>query len=148
MMRQLFDAVLYCHSMGIVHRDLKPENLLLSTDHLKSTIKIADFGLACFTTPDAPLTLVAGTPGYIAPEVISGKPYDHKCDFWSLGVIMFLLLAGELPFAHEKQEELFALIRKGRYNFSQESWTHVSSEAKDLVRGLLTVKVSRRYGRE
>ena len=98
MMRPLFDAVLYCHEVGIVHRDLKPENLLLTTD---STIKIADFGLSCFTSPDEPLNMIAGTPGYIAPEIISKKPYDHKCDYWSLGVILFMLLAGELPFQHE-----------------------------------------------
>ena len=98
-MDQLFDSVLYCHANGIVHRDLKPENLLLSCSELsRSTIKIADFGLACFTAADETLSKVAGTPGYIAPEIISCKPYDNKCDYWSLGVIMFLLLSGELPF--------------------------------------------------
>jgi serine/threonine protein kinase len=102
MITTLVGAVLYCHENGIVHRDLKPENLLLSTDDLtKSTIKIADFGLACFTEPDEPLHQIQGTPGYIAPEIISGTPYDNKCDYWSLGVIMFLMLAGELPFNHE-----------------------------------------------
>ena len=99
MMDQLFDSVLYCHANGIVHRDLKPENLLLSSSELsRATIKIADFGLACFTTADEPLRKIAGTPGYIAPEIISCKPYDSRCDYWSLGVIMFLLLSGELPF--------------------------------------------------
>ena len=95
MMRPLFDAVIYCHEMGIAHRDLKPENLLLSAD---KTIKIADFGLATFVLQDEPLLTIAGTPGYIAPEIISRKPYDQRCDFWSLGVILYLLLAGELPF--------------------------------------------------
>ena len=97
MMRPLFDAVIYCHEMGIAHRDLKPENLLLSSDKLlSSTIKLADFGLATFVSlkDDS----IVGSPGYIAPEIIAQKPYDEKCDYWSLGVILYLLLAGELPF--------------------------------------------------
>jgi serine/threonine protein kinase len=101
MMKPLFDAVIYCHGKGIVHRDLKLENLLLSSNELsQSTIKLADFGIACFTGADEPLSKVVGTPGYVAPEVISRKPYDNRCDFWSLGVIMFIMLSRELPFSH------------------------------------------------
>jgi len=99
MVRPLFDAVIYCHGLGIAHRDLKPENILLSGDNLlRSTIKIADFGLATFTSESEPCHTIGGTPGYIAPEIISRKPYDQRCDYWSLGVILFLLLSGELPF--------------------------------------------------
>ena len=96
MMAPIFHAVLYLHSNGIMHRDLKPENFLLSDPDLHfGVMKIADFGLACM---DETSTVVAGTPCYIAPEILSNQPYDKRCDLWSLGVILFLLLSGELPF--------------------------------------------------
>jgi serine/threonine protein kinase len=95
---------------------------------------------------EEPLRKAAGTPGYIAPEVNSGKPYDSKCDYWSLGVILFLLLAAELPFSHTDCGELLMLTRRGKYSFDGEVWNHVSAEAKDLVQGLLTVRPSLRYG--
>ena len=96
MMAPIFHAVLYLHSNGIMHRDLKPENFLLSDQDLNfGVMKIADFGLACM---DETSTVVAGTPCYIAPEILSNKSYDKRCDLWSLGVILFLLLSGELPF--------------------------------------------------
>ena len=76
-MAPLFDAVIMCHELGITHRDLKPENLLLTQDSLvKSTVKIADFGLSRFVGIDNKCTTIAGTPGYIAPEILSKKPYD------------------------------------------------------------------------
>ena len=91
----LFDAVMYCHSIGIMHRDLKPENLLLtSKDLTKAMVKIADFGLARFIDPQQLATTVAGTPGYVAPEVLSQSPYDFRCDYWSLAVIMYIMLSG------------------------------------------------------
>ena len=78
-------------------------------------LKIGDFALAC---QDEKSNVVAGTPCYIAPEIISNQPYDKRCDLWSLGVILFLLLSGELPFLHDEPYESFKLTRKGVYEFT------------------------------
>lgn len=119
----LFDAIMYCHDMGIVHRDLKPENLLLTAPKLEdATLKIADFGLARYVSEEEMAKTVAGTPGYIAPEILQQKPYDHRCDYWSLGVVLFLLLSGALPFEHPDHIECFALIMKGKFSFESDTW--------------------------
>jgi len=130
----LFDALTYCHSLGIVHRDLKPENLLLDSKNLeKATIKISDFGLSRFLSSAQLTTTTCGTPGYIAPEVLQQKPYDHRCDYWSLGVVLFLMLSGTHPFYHKEHTELFELIKNGEFNFGARTWENVSDEAKDLI---------------
>ena len=122
-MAPLFDAVLYCHDLGIMHRDLKPENFLLTHHRFnEATVKIADFGLSRLFGKNKKATTVAGTPCYIAPEIISKQPYSEKCDYWSLGVILFLLLSGTLPFEHEDHFELFDLIKAGEYDMSETVW--------------------------
>jgi calcium/calmodulin-dependent protein kinase I len=145
MMVPLLDAVCYCHNLGIVHRDLKPENLLLDGKDLNSAIiKISDFGLARFVTQQELATTTAGTPGYVAPEVLSREPYDHRCDYWSLGVVLFIMLSGTPPFYHEDNFELFEIIKKGKFTFDAPAWQHVSDEAKDLIKGLLVVDPNER----
>jgi serine/threonine-protein kinase CHEK2 len=99
----IFDAVLYCHERGIIHRDLKPENLLLTKKDIdQAIVKISDFGLARHINPnkDDMATTTCGTPGYVAPEILDYGPYDHRCDFWSLGCVMFIMLSGMPPFFH------------------------------------------------
>ena len=91
----LFDAVIYCHELGVIHRDIKPENILLTSKNLeKATIKISDFGLARFLGGEELAVTTAGTPGYVAPEILVQKPYDYRCDYWSLGVVLFIVLSG------------------------------------------------------
>ena len=113
----LFDAVIEAHKLGIVHRDLKPENLLLSDKDLnKATVKISDFGLARYVCPDNNVlaSTTCGTPGYVAPEILEDeKKYDTRVDFWSLGVVMFIMLSGQPPFFHEDNFELFEMIKDG-----------------------------------
>ena len=75
----------------------------------------------------------------MAPEVLSKNPYDHRCDFWSLGVVMFIILSGVAPFFHENTFNLFELIAKGQYDFGAPVWEEVSEEAKDLIKKLLVV---------
>jgi calcium/calmodulin-dependent protein kinase I len=109
-----------------------------------STVKIADFGFAKKCPNPNMLTTQCGTPGYVAPEILEGVPYDTRADMWSLGVITYILLGGYPPFIENEQRELFRKIRKGQYEFHEEYWAQVSPEAKDLISGLLTVDVNKR----
>lgn len=113
-MRPLFDAVVYCHKLQIIHRDIKLENILLTSDDSRTEqVKITDFGLSKSLGGEKFTTTICGSPGYIAPEILSETPYDQKADFWSLGVVIYVLLTGEPPFFHENCFELYELIKKG-----------------------------------
>jgi calcium/calmodulin-dependent protein kinase I len=148
--RQTAEGLKYLHTQGVVHRDLKPENLLFQTPDVDSEIKITDFGLAKYTDgPDSsPMTTACGTPGYVAPEVISGATYDHKVDMWSLGVIAYVILCGFPPFYHENHAELFRAIKSCDYAFVSPFWDNVSDSAKDLIQKLLVVDPVKRYSAE
>jgi len=98
--KPIVDAIRYCHELGIVHRDLKPENLLYETTQEHSNIKISDFGLARFVNGEY-ATTACGTPGYIAPEVIQGNGYGQEVDYWSIGIILYVMLSGFPPFYNE-----------------------------------------------
>eukprot|EP00531_Pseudo-nitzschia_arenysensis_P015637 CAMPEP_0116121086 /NCGR_PEP_ID=MMETSP0329-20121206/3514_1 /TAXON_ID=697910 /ORGANISM="Pseudo-nitzschia arenysensis, Strain B593" /LENGTH=354 /DNA_ID=CAMNT_0003614885 /DNA_START=92 /DNA_END=1156 /DNA_ORIENTATION=+ len=141
----LFSAIQYCHKKKVAHRDLKPENLLLTSENDDSDIKIADFGFAKRVTKPKSLTTQCGTPGYVASEILEGKPYDTQADMWSIGVIVYILLGGYPPFIESNQRTLFRKIRKGQYEFHDEYWSQVSEDAKDLIRNLLTVNPDERY---
>lgn len=134
----IFDSLIYCHQLGIVHRDIKPENLLFSSKNLnKAVIKVADFGLARFVDEAQLATTTCGTPGYVAPEILEQKPYNQTCDFWSLGVVLFILLSGKPPFYDEDNFALFEKIKRIDYNFNDPSWSSISTEAKDFISKLL-----------
>ena len=107
-------------------------------------IKIADFGFAKKCTKPNCLTTQCGTPGYVAPEILEGTPYDTQSDMWSLGVIVYILLGGYPPFIEKNQRELFRKIRKGQYTFHPEYWGQVSEDAKGLIRSLLVVNPGKR----
>lgn len=142
--RILLDAVDYCHHRRVAHRDLKPENLLLRSATDDSSIKIADFGFARVVKKPQSLTTQCGTPGYVAPEILTGKPYDESADMWSVGVILYILLGGYPPFIDDNQRKLFRKIRKGDYEFHEEYWGHVSDDAKQLISNLLCVRAQDR----
>ncbi|XP_028778257.1 CBL-interacting protein kinase 2-like [Neltuma alba] len=116
--QQLVSAVDYCHSRGVCHRDLKPENLLLDEN---GNLKVSDFGLSALAETkhqDGLLHTTCGTPAYVAPEVINRKGYDgSKADIWSCGVILYVLLAGYLPFHNSNLMEMYRKIGKGQYKF-------------------------------
>lgn len=143
-LRPVVDAIRYCHSMGIAHRDLKPENLLFSSPDPKAEIKITDFGLAKVLSNDL-MTTACGTPGYVAPEILLGKGYGHEVDYWSIGVILYVLLCGYPPFYDESNEVLFELIKKGKFEFPSPHWDQISDYAKDLIRNLLVVDPAKRF---
>ena len=141
-MKQLLSAVNYIHSNNIVHRDLKPENILLDTKK-ENIIKIIDWGTARFFDKSKKMNRINGTPYYIAPEVLAEK-YDEKCDIWSCGVIMYIMLCGYPPFNAESDELILEKIKKGKFSFPPEEWDSVSPLAKDLVTKMLEFHPSKR----
>ncbi|KAE8663198.1 CBL-interacting serine/threonine-protein kinase 10 [Hibiscus syriacus] len=116
--KQLISAVDFCHSRGVCHRDLKPENFLLD-EH--GNLKVTDFGLSALAETkhqDGLLHTICGTPAYVAPEVINRRGYDGcKSDIWSCGVILYVLLAGYLPFQDSNLMEMYRKIGKGEFKF-------------------------------
>ena len=140
-MKQLLSAVAFCHKNGIIHRDLKPENILLEEEEEATkeyfTIKVIDFGTSGKIKKGQKYNDVIGTPFYIAPEVLKNK-YDEKCDIWSCGVILYVMLSGEPPFYGEDDDEIYNKILTEEVQFNQKEWENISDEAKDLVKKLLT----------
>jgi len=144
-MFQLCDALKYMHAKDVVHRDLKPENILLESQADDADIKVADFGLARVVSGKDMMKTACGTPGYVAPEVLQNKGYTGGAvDCWSVGVILYILLCGFPPFYEEELPALFEQILKARYDFPSPWWDNISKEAKDLVKGLLTVDPKKR----
>mmetsp|Transcript_40288 Transcript_40288/g.114060 ORF Transcript_40288/g.114060 Transcript_40288/m.114060 type:complete len:326 (+) Transcript_40288:568-1545(+) len=141
--KQLLQSLAALHDREVVHRDLKFENIVRTTGPQGSSVKIIDFGLAAYL-PDGPLVDSCGTPFYTAPEVLKNTPYGTECDLWSLGVILFAMLSGHMPFFSESMPELFEMIMVGEYTFSQPAWEGVSPDAKDLVKRLLSLQASER----
>eukprot|EP00922_Rhytidocystis_sp_ex-Travisia-forbesii_P049190 GHVS01073259.1.p1 GENE.GHVS01073259.1~~GHVS01073259.1.p1 ORF type:complete len:657 (-),score=105.06 GHVS01073259.1:698-2668(-) len=147
LMRHILSALYYCHEHNIVHRDLKPENFLFLDKTKDSPLKIIDFGLAARCDDKTILTTKAGTPYYVAPQVLQGK-YTNKCDLWSAGVIMYILLCGYPPFHGENDAEILQKVKAGKYSFNEADWKNVSMEAKDLMRHLLVYNPDERYTAE
>jgi calcium/calmodulin-dependent protein kinase I len=140
----IIDAVNYCHEMDIIHRDLKPENLLYENSDDDSVIKISDFGLAKLVPKSTFASTAWGTPGYVAPEIVMWKRYGKEVDVWSIGIIMYILLCGYPPFYSDNNSELFEMIKTGNFEFHSPYWDQVSTEAKDLIKKLLTVDSKKR----
>jgi calcium-dependent protein kinase len=139
-MKQLLSAVAFCHKNGIIHRDLKPENILLEEEEEASkeyfTIKVIDFGTSGKMKKGQKYNEVIGTPFYIAPEVLNNN-YDEKCDMWSCGVILYVMLCGEPPFYGENDDEIYSQILNSEVRFNQKVWDDISRDAKDLIKKLL-----------
>ena len=130
--------MLQIHDHHVIHRDLKPENvLLLDRRGGLLDLRIADFGEARRLRPGEKVNGRAGTRGYMAPEVLAEWEYAHAADVWSLGVILFTLLCGSLPFNHESEADEEAAVRAGHWSFADRNWEEVSDEAKEVVCQLL-----------
>jgi len=170
--RDITHALQFLHHKGIAHRDLKPENILCSSETSLSPVKICDFDLGSglvmsesspVSTPE--LLTPVGSAEFMAPEVVEAltgeaTTYDKRCDLWSLGVIMYILLCGYPPFygscgsqcgwargefCQACQDQLFTCIQDGSYDFPDRDWAYVSEDAKDLIRHLLVKDASQRY---
>eukprot|EP00406_Dinophysis_acuminata_P042731 CAMPEP_0179312002 /NCGR_PEP_ID=MMETSP0797-20121207/53004_1 /TAXON_ID=47934 /ORGANISM="Dinophysis acuminata, Strain DAEP01" /LENGTH=495 /DNA_ID=CAMNT_0021021847 /DNA_START=24 /DNA_END=1511 /DNA_ORIENTATION=- len=150
-MKQMIGAVYYMHKNGICHRDLKPENFLFSSKAAieGNTLKLIDFGLSAeFTPGGAKFSTRAGTPYYVAPQVLEGR-YNELCDTWSCGVIMYVLLCGYPPFYHpDSDQQVLKQVKSGRYSYDPKDWAHVSQDAKNLIDKMLTMSPSARYTAE
>ncbi|KAF5829297.1 kinase-like domain-containing protein [Dunaliella salina] len=148
LIKQILNGVAYLHSHGIVHRDLKLENMILQNERDDSPVKIADFGLSKFFSPETVLSTMCGSPQYVAPEVLGVgdgiKEYSPAVDMWSIGVILFILLSGYSPFDDDNDAVLFEKIKKGNYDADDPIWEHISIGAKDAVARLLTVDTRKR----
>eukprot|EP00472_Partenskyella_glossopodia_P009447 CAMPEP_0197516600 /NCGR_PEP_ID=MMETSP1318-20131121/1500_1 /TAXON_ID=552666 /ORGANISM="Partenskyella glossopodia, Strain RCC365" /LENGTH=413 /DNA_ID=CAMNT_0043065469 /DNA_START=378 /DNA_END=1619 /DNA_ORIENTATION=+ len=164
--RRLFNAIQYMHGKGICHRDLKPENIMFKNTSINSPLKIVDFGFASslFEKKKKFQTMSQlGTMGYAAPEVFTGKPYSEKCDIWSLGVIVYILLCGFPPFVdmqdetkediintpfwvyvNKMQESVLGGSENPVLDFPEEHWKHVSSAAKNFLKQILVVDPAKR----
>merc|ERR1719454_2050797 len=149
LMQQIIRAIYYLHENHVCHRDLKPENFLFTTKEPleKCALKIIDFGLACKFDQNSVLSTKAGTPYYVAPQVLAGK-YDHLSDLWSCGVIMYVLLCGYPPFFGETDAEVLSKVRLGNFSFNAADWKNVSEDAKNLIRMLLKMNPRDRYTAE
>ena len=143
---QLLDAVAYLHAHGIAHRDIKPENVLLAAPDTFDT-KLTDFGLSRVVGEGRFMRTMCGTPLYVAPEVLRSLGtggYTDAVDLWSLGVILYLMLSGAVPFPCATDTALFAAIKAGAYAFPSPQWDGISPAAIDLVRRMMTVDPARR----
>lgn len=127
---------MYCHDNQIVHRDLKPENILYESSKQDSILKVIDFGTSRLYDPSKKMAQRLGTPYYIAPEVLE-KCYTEKCDVWSCGVIMYILLSGIPPFNGKDDIEIMEKVSSGKYSLSSAEFQAISAEAKDLIRKML-----------
>lgn len=144
---QMCHAVKYLHAEGITHRDLKPDNILLENGDEETLVKVSDFGLSKFVQKDSVMRTLCGTPLYVAPEVLltGGRgAYTQKVDIWSLGVVLFTMLSGTLPFSDEYGSPATEQIKHAKFSFRHRSWKSVSPKAKKLIYDILTVDTKSR----
>ena len=149
-MRQVLSAISHCHQHGVVHRDLKPENLMLEKPYREGeevNIKVIDFGGSSLLPPEKQLEKKTGTSLYVAPEVLDQR-YNEKCDVWSCGVIMYMLLAGFPPFNGRSVQEILANVCKAKISFKHSAFRSTSQRAKNLIRRMLTKNPADRISSE
>ncbi|CAH8493350.1 unnamed protein product [Heterobilharzia americana] len=163
-LRQILEAIRYCHENNIIHRDLKPHCIVLASKENSAPVKLGGFGLATHlnldtnqVSGDSPITVDQeifvslrsdqcgriGTPHYMAPEMIRHEPYGKAVDAWSCGILLFVLLSGSLPF-YGTRDILFTQIVSGRYHRQPQVWNMISPEARDLVKRLLETDPTQR----
>nr|CAB3459088.1 unnamed protein product [Digitaria exilis] len=143
LLRTIVQIVHSCHSMGVMHRDIKPENFLLLSKAEDSPLKATDFGLSVFFKEGEVFRDIVGSAYYIAPEVLKRR-YGPEADIWSIGVMLYIFLAGVPPFWAENENGIFTAILRGQLDLASEPWPHISSGAKDLVKKMLNINPKER----
>jgi len=147
--RKITSAVAHMHALNIIHRDLKPENLLLTTKGEDAEVKLIDFGLAKEISNDAVARSFLGTRGYLAPEILQRGTYDKAIDMWALGVIVFVLLCGCLPFDDDSSRIASQSAARQKFALRFPKWaSNISASAKDLLHNLLEVDPKNRFTAE
>ena len=148
-LRQMMSAVEYCHNNGIAHRDLKPENLLYLNEgpEENNPIKVIDFGLSQVISPQRKLKTKVGTAYYVSPEILQGN-YSEKCDIWSAGVILYILLSGDPPFNGPSDLTIYKKIAEMKFDFPVNKWWKISEKAKDLIRHMIAPENKRYTARQ
>jgi serine/threonine protein kinase len=148
--KQLLEALVYLHARQIVHRDLKLENLLLAKRG-ELTVKLADFGLSRLFKPGGQMFTACGTPFYVAPDILLATDesgYGSNVDMWAVGVLLYILLSGRLPFSGDSDDELYKAILEGNLVWKSPQFDEVSAEAKDLISHLIIVDTAKRFSAE
>lgn len=133
--------------MGICHRDLKLENFIFTTHDPDREIKLIDFGYSKAYLQDRHMHEIVGTSYYIAPEVLNAD-YTAKSDLWSLGVLVFMMLSGRVPFPGQSDEDIQNRVKIGQFTFKNNRWKDVSTQAKDFICRLLVMNPDERFGAE
>ena len=132
-MSQIANGVKYLHQYGIAHRDLKPDNIMITQQNDYGVIKIMDFGLSKILSPNERMVDGYGTLSYVAPEVLLRTPYNKEVDIWSMGVILFYMLSGKLPFRGHKEQEVAEKIVYDPLEFDEDDWETRSQKVQDLI---------------
>jgi len=146
-LRSVLSAIAHCHSNRVMHKDLKPENIMILNKDLDvldaGSVKMIDFGLAEMFTPGHVSTTAAGTPYYMSPEVFHHN-FNYKCDVWSVGVLLYLMLTAHLPFDAPNKEEYIKVVTNQPVSFPDHLFKNISKEAVELLKRLLEKKVELR----
>ncbi|KAM3293182.1 hypothetical protein ACQJBY_036632 [Aegilops geniculata] len=143
LLRAIVGIVHTCHCMGVMHRDLKPENFLLLSKGEDSPLKATDFGLSVFFKEGEVFRDIVGSAYYIAPEVLKRR-YGPEADIWSIGVMLYIFLAGVPPFWAENENAIFTAVLRGQVDFNGDPWPNISAGAKDLVKKMLNINPKER----
>jgi serine/threonine-protein kinase len=148
LVREACEAVAEAHAKGIVHRDLKPENLfLVDSEAGEGTLKVIDFGISARV--DGSYTeqaLGPGSPEYMAPEqLLPGKLVDHRADIWSLGIVLFELLAGAVPFTGESAHEICSGVVAGEVPTLKSRNVEISEGLEAIVLRCLSKSADERF---
>nr|XP_039267751.1 serine/threonine-protein kinase Chk2-like [Styela clava] len=150
---QMLSAVSYLHDNNVTHRDLKPENILMMSDDEECLIQITDFGVSRLVGEASMMKTQAGTPSYLAPELVksfrssTNEGYTRQVDSWSLGVILYVCLVAYPPFSRDRQDTKQGLLQQittAYYNFDNDRWKSVSDNAISMIKGLLTIDAKKR----
>ena len=150
LLHKILLAVNNLHQNNVCHRDLKPENFMFENTDPRAELKLIDFGLAhkfFNKAGSSELKSFVGTPDYVAPEVLQGG-YGPKCDLWSVGVILYVMLSGKLPFAGNSVNEIYARILSGEFTTNTDVWRNINPWAIDLLLKLLVVNPQKRLSAE